>query len=112
MSKFLCLGVDNLGTDSDRNLTNGGYIEIADKCFPLASDDGTLLDSSALTKWSNLAMEGTRKLGRPVDNAITFKDELEKAGFVNVVETRYKWPLNPWPKSPKFKQLGVPSYCQ
>jgi hypothetical protein len=29
------------------------------------------------------------------------------AGFTNVVETKYFWPLNKWPKDKKLKELGM-----
>jgi hypothetical protein len=32
---------------------------------------------------------------------------MERAGFVDVVETRYKWPMNGWSKDPKLKELGM-----
>ncbi len=31
---------------------------------------------------------------------------MEEVGFVDVVETVYKWPQNRWPKDKKFKELG------
>jgi len=53
-----------------------------------------------------LILEASNKLGRPVDSAKGYKSQLEEAGFTNVVETKYKWPQNRWPKDPKFKELG------
>jgi len=90
----------------DRNLVPGGYIELADKCFPIMSDDGSLLPTSPLHQWSDFIIEGTAKVGRSIAAAVDFKKQLEEAGFINVIETRYKWPTNTWPKDPKFKQLG------
>jgi hypothetical protein len=31
---------------------------------------------------------------------------LEKAGFVDVVEKRFKWPMNGWSQDPTLKHLG------
>ena len=90
----------------DRNLNSGGYIELADKCFPMLSDDGSMLPTSALQQWSNFSVEGLDQVGRSLTAASLYKKHLEEAGFINVVETRYKWPTNTWPKDPKFKQLG------
>ena len=28
------------------------------------------------------------------------------AGFVDVVEKRYKWPLGDWPTDPRLKEIG------
>jgi len=32
---------------------------------------------------------------------------IQDAGFEDVVEKRCKWPLGPWPKDPKLKELGI-----
>lgn len=29
------------------------------------------------------------------------------AGFVDVVESRYKWPIGDWPADPRLKEMGV-----
>ncbi|KAF8855637.1 S-adenosyl-L-methionine-dependent methyltransferase [Acephala macrosclerotiorum] len=88
-------------------LTPGGYIELADACFPILTDDQTLPTDSALLKWSRLILEAGEKIGRPTNSAASYKLQLENAGFVNVVEFRYKWPLNRWPKDAKSKELGM-----
>jgi hypothetical protein len=31
---------------------------------------------------------------------------MERAGFTDVVQTVYKWPMNRWPKDRKYKELG------
>jgi hypothetical protein len=90
----------------DRNLNPGGYIELADKCLPMLSDDGSLLPTSALQQWSDFTIEGTSEVGRSITAASEYK-QLEEADSINVVETQYKWRTNPWPKDPRFKQLGV-----
>uniref|UniRef100_A0A0D2YEY1 Methyltransferase tdiE n=1 Tax=Fusarium oxysporum (strain Fo5176) TaxID=660025 RepID=A0A0D2YEY1_FUSOF len=32
------------------------------------------------------------------------------AGFVDIVETMYKWPSNGWPRDPKYKEMGLWNY--
>ena len=36
---------------------------------------------------------------------------MESVGFVDVVETVYKWPSNKWPKDKKYKELGETHPC-
>ena len=36
-----------------------------------------------------------------------YKDFLTRAGFVDVVGRRLKWPINTWPKNPYYKQMGA-----
>jgi hypothetical protein len=57
-------------------------------------------------KWSHFMAEAADKLGRRVDSAKRLKEQLEEAGFTDVVETRYKWPQNRWPKDQAYKELG------
>lgn len=74
--------------------------------FPLKCDDGTMPEDFKPLKWSKLLMEATDKIQRPITVAATFKQLVEDAGFVDVVEKREKWPFNPWPKDEKLKDLG------
>lgn len=89
-----------------RFLTPGGYIELADVVFPIRTDDDTIPPDSALMKWCNLMVEAGQKLGRPLNGANYYKQQLEAAGFTNIVEVQFKWPINRWPKDQKFKDLG------
>ncbi|KAK1855677.1 TAM domain methyltransferase [Colletotrichum chrysophilum] len=88
------------------NLEPGGYLEIHDNDFPLKCDDGTMTDECKALKWTKLLIEGTDLMGRPITVARDFKKMLEDAGFVDVVVKKEKWPYTPWPKDPKYKELG------
>ncbi|RDW95065.1 hypothetical protein BP5796_00828 [Coleophoma crateriformis] len=92
------------------NLNPGGYIELADCTYPFVADDLSLSKDSALTKWCQLMMDGCAAMGRPIDSAVRYKAQLEEAGFTDVVELKYKWPLNRWPKDKKAKELGMWTY--
>jgi hypothetical protein len=88
-----------------RNLTPGGYIELAD-IAPLQCDDNSVPDDSPVQQWARHMMTAASNLGRPMNAAKTHKKYLEDAGFVNVTQVIYKWPSNQWPKDPKYKELG------
>jgi hypothetical protein len=92
--------------DFTRNLNPGGWIEAADICVPHRSDDGTLAPDSATIKWGNFCIEAAQKLGRSINSANLYKDQMIAAGFVNVVEVVYKWPTNRWPKDRTMKEMG------
>ncbi|KAF5552644.1 mRNA 3 end-processing YTH1 [Fusarium mexicanum] len=94
-------------SESYKNLNPGGRIEMIDIIYPLLSDDDTLTEGSALSKWSELLHDIFTKNGRPMDSALKYKDQLEEAGFVDVNIVKRKWPLNRWPKDPKHKQIGT-----
>jgi len=89
------------------NLEPGGYLEIVDSAFPLRSDDDSIPPDSSLRQWSDLMIEASHKLGRPIDIVPQYKDMMVSAGFEGVVEMQYKWPQNQWPKDKKFKELGM-----
>lgn len=86
-------------------LTPGGWLELADT-GPLQCDDGTLKESQPLHKWNQQLLEGTKMINRPFDTTFRYKEMLEAAGFKNVTQIVYKWPINRWPKDPKLKELG------
>ncbi|KAL3426424.1 methyltransferase domain-containing protein [Phlyctema vagabunda] len=89
------------------NLNPGGWIEIKDIKFPVEDNDNSFPENCAIRKWTDLILEGTKTLGSPCDCAKDYKDQLIEAGFTNVVETRFKWPMNRWPHDPKLKELGM-----
>ncbi|TDZ58448.1 putative methyltransferase tdiE [Colletotrichum trifolii] len=89
------------------NLEPGGYLELQDHSFPLKCDDGTMTENTSSLRWTQFLVEGARKTGRPIDVAPQFQQMLIDAGFEDV-EVRYeRWPMTPWPKNEKLKELGV-----
>ena len=46
-------------------------------------------------------------LGKPFDIQPRLKQMITDAGFVDVVEHRYKWPIGDWPADPRLKEMGV-----
>ncbi|KAK7918498.1 hypothetical protein PG985_010372 [Apiospora marii] len=90
-----------------QHLKPGGWIEYQDLLFNVDSDDGTHL-GTGIHRWSHLANLGAAARGRDVEVARKYKDYLTEAGFVDVVEARYKFFGNPWPRSSqRDHQLGM-----
>ncbi|KAH7220181.1 S-adenosyl-L-methionine-dependent methyltransferase [Fusarium oxysporum] len=87
------------------HLNPGGWMEVVD-ILPPTSDDGTMAPETALYKWSKLLLEATEKMGRPFGETMTYKTQMEAAGFRNVTQRVFKWPQNRWPRDPKYKELG------
>ncbi|TQN70523.1 Secondary metabolism regulator LAE1 [Colletotrichum shisoi] len=88
------------------NLEPGGYIEIQDNMCLLRCQDGTMTEDYLPLKWINLLIEATDKMGCSINVAASFKQMLEDAGFVDVEEKKKIWPINPWPKDNKLRELG------
>jgi hypothetical protein len=67
--------------------------------------------NSALEKWGKLIVTAAAALGRSADSALLYQTQMEAVGFVDIVEKRYKWPSNGWPKDKKIKELGLWNYA-
>ncbi|KAF4835779.1 Secondary metabolism regulator LAE1 [Colletotrichum tropicale] len=88
------------------NLEPGGYLEIHDTLHPLLCDDDTIAKDAPVSKWSNLIVEAAEKVGRSIKIGHQFPRLLQEAGFEEVTTTKFKAPLSPWPKDPKWKEVG------
>lgn len=86
-------------------LKPGGWVELQDFAFPVRSDDGTMA-GTAFERLNDHLVAGLHRLGRDGGCAAKYKDFMEQAGFVNVVEIKYKWPQNRWPKDKSLKEIG------
>lgn len=92
---------------SFENLNPGGAIEVQDIICTLVSDDGTCTDDSSLRRWTNLLQQSFSDLGRSMDSALQYEQQLAEAGFVDISTVQEKWPTNWWPKDKKYKQIGI-----
>lgn len=88
-----------------RHLNPGGWIELCDIVNPLVSDDGTL-EGTHLLRWNTLLVEATDNLGVSLRSPKDYKQQLADAGYKDITQVEFKWPINPWPKDPKHKELG------
>jgi hypothetical protein len=91
---------------SDRQLKPGGWLELHDIGCPIECDDGSIPKDAPLMRWNELLISAASKFGRQLDVASGHKKRLEDAGFKGVVGIKEKWPQNPWPKDPRYKELG------
>ncbi|KAM5385175.1 hypothetical protein ACJZ2D_001136 [Fusarium nematophilum] len=90
-----------------QNLAPGGYVELQEIDGWYTSDDGTLTQDHALARWCTLLGEAAAKLGRSFHPTDQFAKIMAEVGFTDIVETKYKWPINRWPKDKKYKELGA-----
>ncbi|KDN66356.1 putative methyltransferase domain-containing protein [Colletotrichum sublineola] len=98
---------DDVLEQAYNQLEPGGYLEIQDNNWPLVCDDGTLKEDSALYKWSQLLVEACDKLGRPINKTDERPAQMAAAGFEDIHTERIRFPISPWPKDRKLKELGV-----
>ncbi|KAF4624687.1 hypothetical protein G7Y89_g13482 [Cudoniella acicularis] len=83
----------------------GGHVEILEHSVCPISDDDTVNEHSFFTLWGKTVLELGEMFGKSFNIWEESKARMEKAGFIDVVETRFKWPMNGWP-SPEFRTHG------
>ncbi|KAK3948125.1 S-adenosyl-L-methionine-dependent methyltransferase [Pseudoneurospora amorphoporcata] len=91
----------------------GGWIEHYDVSPLVLSDDGTVLEGSAMDQYGKVFREAGKKVGIDTctaDNG-TMENGIKEAGFVNVQVKDIKLPISPWPKDPKMKEIGLYTYA-
>ncbi|KAL0930386.1 methyltransferase domain-containing protein [Colletotrichum truncatum] len=91
------------------NLNPGGWLELQEFNLPL-SDDDTLKPEHSLYQSMAYLGEAAAKLNHAFIDLNALKPMMEAAGFVDVMEMRFKWPSNTWPRNQKFKELGAWNY--
>jgi hypothetical protein len=84
----------------------GGYLELQDGFLPVMSPDETL-SGSKMEEWAYKIAEGARALGKDWHRVEKYKEYMKEAGYVDIVETKFAWPVGTWAKDPKLKTLGI-----
>lgn len=69
-------------------------------------DDGTLPPDSLLSKWRSEIGAIAEKTGNTIVPTDVMRKGIEDAGFTDVHERYFKFPLGNWPKHPVFKEAG------
>ncbi|KAK1774104.1 S-adenosyl-L-methionine-dependent methyltransferase [Copromyces sp. CBS 386.78] len=87
-------------------LNPGGWMEWQDYYPHIQSVDGSIA-GTALERWTRMYVEGGQRLGRDMLAPRRYKQWMEEAGFINVVEEKLVIPGNPWPKGKDQKVMGV-----
>lgn len=90
------------------HLEPGGWFEHAEFSVETSADpQGTSKADRIYTTFSQTILHiGAEKTGQRFDTIHHMHDLMTTAGFVDVTEERFVWPIGPWPKDPKLKELG------
>ena len=89
----------------DSHLAPGGWLEHAETTPIVGSDDNSIA-GSMFEQQGDLAMACGDRFGKTFVQILHMKDQITAAGFVDVTEMRFKWPIGPWSNDPKLKDLG------
>ncbi|KAL6703856.1 hypothetical protein ACN47E_008990 [Coniothyrium glycines] len=95
-----------LYTEALDHLKPGAYFEQLEMSVVPKSDDGTVLPGSIFEQWGEISLALGDKFGKSLRTVDEQKAGIEAAGFINVVEHRWKLPIGAWPANKKFKELG------
>ncbi|CZT07023.1 uncharacterized protein RAG0_12613 [Rhynchosporium agropyri] len=90
-------------------LSPGGVIEMQELIFDLRCSDHSL-EGSALATWARKVKAAFRSRGIDLTSASRYKNDLETAGFEDIHQKEFIWPIGSWSTDPKLKSLG--SRCQ
>jgi len=88
------------------HLQPGGWYEQVEYSVHWRADDGSVPEGHVFQRWSDVFVEAGERLGRTFRILDLQKDFVEKAGFQNVVEKKFKMPVGPWSSDPKLKEVG------
>ncbi|CEJ54314.1 hypothetical protein PMG11_00632 [Penicillium brasilianum] len=97
---------DTLFQQAYQYLNPNGWLEISTIEVNTYSDDDTHLKATNMLESVVQLHAGSRLFGKDMSSVVTWKEKMEKAGFINVEERVFKLPQSPWPKDPKLKELG------
>jgi hypothetical protein len=70
------------------------------------SKDGSVTEDHFMVQWSKTLLYAAEQLGKTFAIYDFNREMITKAGFVNVVEKKFKIPVGTWPSDPKMKELG------
>ena len=85
----------------------GGYVECLERGVKPLSDDDTVGPDHFYTLWGQTVLDMGRRWGKGFDAFEIIKEKMEQAGFVDVMETKMKWPIGGWPKDRALRELGM-----
>jgi len=89
------------------NVVPGGWAEFQDYDLQWYSDDGSLTKDHFSLMWINTLLEAARKIHRDPCPGVKLEEWVKDAGFENVTHHKFKFPIGPWPKDSKLKQVGL-----
>jgi hypothetical protein len=87
---------------------SGGWIEIQGLCHPFRAENlNHDSDASPFIRWGQVVTKvGALKNGYNGYAATKHADRLREAGFANISEQSYIWPMGAWQSTEQQKQLG------
>jgi SAM-dependent methyltransferase len=92
---------------SYEHLKPGGWLELSATIPDIRTDDDSIPKDSAYVEAGRIFFEMATKMGTPLEAPRSWKEQVERNGFVDVNEVVYKLPMGPWPKDKRLKEIGA-----
>jgi len=91
-----------------RHVKPGGWFEHVERECRLQSDYTPIPTDHVFNKWADLFYTGGEKTGRSfaIAEGHQMKDLMEKVGFVDVHERKFKMPMHGWARNSELKNAG------
>ncbi|KAF2099340.1 S-adenosyl-L-methionine-dependent methyltransferase [Rhizodiscina lignyota] len=84
----------------------GGWVEIVEHSVQPTADDETVPEDHFYRLWGRTVIEMGGRFGKTFNIWQESREKMEQAGFVEVTEIRYKWPMNGWSSDAKMREIG------
>ncbi len=92
-----------------KHLKPGGWFEDVEMDVRIESDHAVIPEDHIFSAWAQLFYDGGDKLGRSftIAQGHKMRELMEKVGFVDIYEEKFKIPLHGWPKDPRLRNAGL-----
>ncbi|KAG6069992.1 hypothetical protein E4U16_007219 [Claviceps sp. LM84 group G4] len=107
--RFIVGGIEDwtaLFKEAYRCCAPGGWVESVEYEPHFRSDDGTTELEPVLASYGELFRKASKVLNRPFFVEEIQPQSFADAGFIEKRVARYKTPIGPWAKDPKFAEVG------
>ncbi|KYG42893.1 hypothetical protein M433DRAFT_72859, partial [Acidomyces richmondensis BFW] len=89
-----------------KHLKPGGYIELQEFSIVAQCTPDTAEPKPHMVKWAEQMNEAAAKAGLDLVAPGKFDRQLQEAGFTNITLKWQNWPIGPWAKGRKNKEIG------
>jgi len=89
-------------------LEPNGYAEFQElNMMHMTTDDDSLPENSGWDVYYSNFKKAFKTINIRLDAAASISTWMKSAGYVDIVDTKYKIPIGPWPKQKRLKEIGA-----